>query len=63
MELNWTFAILQEVEVASKEALVGYELAQWNLANRYMDDFNIENEKYNNELMKARSELFQGRES
>lgn len=63
MELNWNFAILQAVEAAVKEALVSYELAQWYLANRYMDDYAIEDAKYKNELMKARSALFQGRES
>jgi hypothetical protein len=63
MELNWNFAILQAVEAAVKEALVCYELAQWYLANRYMDDYAIEDSRYKNELMKARSALFQGRES
>jgi hypothetical protein len=63
MELNWNFAILQAVEAAIKEAMVSYELAQWYLANRYMDDYAIEDAKYKNELMKARSALFQGRES
>lgn len=62
MELNWNFAILQAVEAAVKEALVSYELAQWYLANRYMDDYAIEDGKFKAEMMKARSALFQGRD-
>lgn len=62
MELNWNFAILQAAEAAVKEALVSYELAQWYLANRYMDDYDIEDGKFKSEMMKARSALFQGRD-
>lgn len=62
MELNWNFAIFQAVEAAVKEALVSYELAQWYLANRYMDDYAIEDGRFKAEMMKARSALFQGRD-
>jgi hypothetical protein len=63
MELNWHFAMIQAAEAAIKEALVAFELKEWYLANRYMDDFAREEARYQKELGKVRSALFQGKES
>jgi len=61
MDLNWNFAMIQAVEAAIKEALITFELKEWYLANRFMEDYTIEEAKYQRELGKARSALMQGK--
>jgi hypothetical protein len=61
LDLNWDVNMIQAAEIAIKEALVTFALKEWYLANRYMDDFTIEDTRYQAELIKIRSCLLQSK--
>lgn len=61
MDSNWDKNMLQNAEAAINEAYVTFILKEWYLVNRYMDDYTIEETKYQNELKKIRSSLMQGK--
>jgi hypothetical protein len=63
MDLRWDFPMISAAETAIKEALTAFEMKEWYLANRYMEDFAIEEAKYLKELSKAKSALIQGKTS
>jgi hypothetical protein len=59
MESTWDRNMLQGAEEAIKEALAAYFVKEWYLTNRYIDDAQIEANRYQSELTKIRSQLMQ----
>lgn len=61
LDTNWDINMLLGVEAAVKEALILHTIKEWYKANRFMDDFDIENTNYETELTKIRSQLIQSK--
>ncbi len=61
LDSNWDRNMLQSCDSAIIEALVAYTLKEWYLINRYGDDYAIEEDKYQKQLMKVKSSLSQGK--
>lgn len=57
---NWDLNLIHNVESSIQEAMISYVLKEWYLINRYMDDFAIEDAKFNNYLTQIKSSLEQG---
>jgi len=60
MDSNWDLNMLQNCESAIMEALISYALKEWYLSNRYLEDYTIEEDKYQKHLVKVKSSLNQG---
>jgi hypothetical protein len=56
---GWDLNMLQAIETGIKEALLLYGIKEWYLLNRQMDDYTVEESRYQNELTKIRSQLMQ----
>jgi hypothetical protein len=56
---GWDSNMMQAIETGIKEALVLYGIKEWYLLNRQMDDFNVEQSRYLDELTKLRSQMMQ----
>jgi len=61
LDSNWDRNMLQSCDNAIMEALVAYTLKEWYLINRYGDDYAIEEDRYQKQLMKVKSSLSQGK--
>lgn len=61
LDSNWDRNMLQSCDNAIMEALVAYILKEWYLINRYGDDYAIEEDRYQKQLMKVKSSLSQGK--
>lgn len=61
LDSNWDSNMLQACDNAILEALVSFTLKEWYLTNRYGDDYAIEEDKYQKQLMKVKSSLSQGK--
>ncbi len=61
LDSNWDSNMLQACDNAILEALVAYTLKEWYLINRYGDDYAIEEDRYQKQLMKVKSSLSQGK--
>ena len=60
MDSNWDTNMLHNCESAIMEALVSYTLKEWYMANRYVDEYAIEQDKYQKNLLLVKSSLGQG---
>ena len=61
MDNNWDPNMLQLCDKAILEALVSFTLKEWYLANRYGDEYTIEEAKYQKQLLEVKSSLNRGK--
>jgi len=61
MDNNWDPNMLQLCDKAILEALVSFALKEWYLANRYGDEYAIEEAKYQKQLLEVKSSLNRGK--
>ena len=61
MDNNWDPNMLQLCDKAILEALVSFTLKEWYLANRYGDEYAIEEARYQNQLLEVKSSLNKGK--
>lgn len=60
MDVNWDKNMLQSAESAIIESFVAFILKEWYNINRYMDDYIIEETKFQDELKNIRTALMRG---
>jgi len=60
LDSNWDRNMLQSCDNAIIESLIAYTLKEWYLTNRYGDDYAIEEDRYQKQLIKVKSSLSQG---
>jgi len=58
---GWDVNMIQGIDASITEALIGYAIKEWYLINRMMEDYEIEASRYNNELVKIRNQINQGK--